>query len=280
MNQPRPRSRRAAIIAFLVLGAAVLALRLSSVRVDILNEDEALYATTAAAMATGEPIYRAGVESKPPGIFYLYEAGFAVVGRYNMRGLHALTIPWVFAAGIFVGLIAGELTGRRRWWLGSPPFVAALFYYGFTIVQEPQVFATQCEIVYTLPLAAAAWLILRTARRNGWLGLLAAGALIGLGTLVKPTAVSLLLAGGAWLALVRPFAHGERFGEVLPARQHSPAASPSRGSQRMSGSRTSACGTISFTGPSAGPWASTFPPAPRSFRGWRASPSISCRGSR
>jgi hypothetical protein len=195
-------SRRSAVVAFFVLVAVILGTRLSSVKTEILNEDEALYAATAAGMATGVPIYHAGVESKPPGIFYLYEAGFAVVGRYDMPGLHALTIPWVFLAGIFVGLLAGELAGRRGWYVGSPAFLAAVLYYGYVVVQEPQVLATQCELLFTLPLSVAAWLVVRTRARP--LALVAAGFLVGLGTFVKPTAVSLLLATGAWLVVIRP----------------------------------------------------------------------------
>ena len=161
-----------------------------SLRVPFLNEDEALYAAGAAAMSEGLPPYRAWVESKPPGIFYLYQAAFAVVGRYHMEALHALTILWVLATGLVLARLVGPRAG---------PF-AALFYYAFTVVQEPSVLATQCELVYSLPLALAALLISRprVARALG------AGVLIGLATLIKPTAVSLLAASGLWLFLRPP----------------------------------------------------------------------------
>jgi hypothetical protein len=180
-------ARRWLTCAVLLVGVV---LHLPAVRVAILNEDEALYATTAAAMAQGEPPYVAGVESKPPGVFYLYRAAFAVVGRYHMEALHALTILWVLATGLVLWRLVGPRAGP---W-------AALFYYVFTTVQEPQVLATQCELLYALPLALAALL----ARRPTAARVVAAGVLVALATLIKPTAVSLLGALGLWLTWQRP----------------------------------------------------------------------------
>ena len=201
-------------IALGILAGAVIVLRAPSLAVPILNEDEALYAAIAANMAEGRPPYRAGVESKPPGIFYLYEAGFAIFGRYAMRALHALTMLWVLGTALLVGGIA------RRAVPGSPAppdrvltvsLVASLLYLGFTIVEEPAVMATQCELMYSLPLAAAAWLVIRACTgvgRSGWLLLVLAGVLCGAGTLIKPTAISLPVAASAWLVVRRPVLRG------------------------------------------------------------------------
>ncbi len=211
-------ARRAAAWALAIVAAAVVVLRAPSLRVDILNEDEALYATTAASMATGQPPYRAGVESKPPGVFYLYEAGFALVGRYNMIGLHALTILWVLGTAIAVGALARRASPTST--AGPPrrlttPVIASLLYAGFVIVQEPQVLASQCELLYSLPLAIAAWLIVRRGLGAGpgaVIALAGAGVLCGLATLIKPTAVSLPAAAAAWLVLRRPvLGAGSRF---------------------------------------------------------------------
>jgi hypothetical protein len=181
---------RLRVLLVVVIGIAV---RLPAVHVPILNEDEALYATAAAAMQEGLPPYRAGVESKPPGIFYLYRATFDLVGRYHLEALHALTILWVLATGGIVAAIAARAAGRRA------GLLAALLYYVYVTVQEPSVLATQCELVYSLPLAAAAWLLVV----GGAAPALAAGALVALGTLVKPTAASLLGAALVWLVVRR-----------------------------------------------------------------------------
>jgi hypothetical protein len=248
-----PRSRW---LALALLAGAVLVLRSPSLTIPILNEDEALYATTAASMAEGQPPYRAGVESKPPGIFYLYQGAFAIVGRFDMRALHGLTMLWVLATALLVGAIARRaLPGGpappapdkpRAGRAGDPPappepptvpepstpsgaragrdtelvaLVASLLYVAFTIVEEPAVMASQCELLYSLPLAAAAYLIVRgvTARPSGrwlagWLVIGLAGALCATGTLIKPTAISLPVAASAWLIVRRRFLAGpERF---------------------------------------------------------------------
>jgi hypothetical protein len=256
-------ARRAALASFAIVAIAVCVIRAPSVRVDILNEDEALYATTAAGMAEGAPPYRAGVESKPPGIFYLYEAGFALVGRYDMRGLHALTILWVLGTALTVGALARRAVSDPRapaapdgdddepppvdaaapaparkakrkpkakpkqiprpkpvpeppptGWRAAvtPAVIASLFYAGFVIVQEPAVLATQCELLYSLPLALAAYLVVRacaqaSVARTAWAFALA-GLLCGAGTLIKPTAISLPVAISAWFVLRRGFLRG------------------------------------------------------------------------
>lgn len=210
-----PRSRW---IALALIAGAVLVLRAPSLTIPILNEDEALYATTAASMAEGQPPYLAGVESKPPGIFYLYQAGFAIVGRFDMTALHALTMLWVLATALIVGAIARRAAGEPR----GPPdrvlatsTVASLLYVAFTIVEEPAVMATQCELLYSLPLAAAAWLVIRGATepprgraRLGGVAIALAGVLCGAATLIKPTAISLPVAASAWLVVRRGWLGG------------------------------------------------------------------------
>jgi uncharacterized protein (TIGR03382 family) len=228
MSRARARWRALALIA-----GTVLVLRAPSLAIPILNEDEALYATTAAGMAAGQPPYRAGVESKPPGIFYLYEAAFAIVGRYDMRALHALTMLWVLGTALVVGAIARRAAPKPEpdpepapepaldepGEPADPPervlsvaTIASLLYVAFTIVEEPAVMASQCELLYSLPLSIAAWLVIRgaTGRTTGsgrWLAGCAAIALAGLacgaGTLIKPTAISLPVAASAWLVVRR-----------------------------------------------------------------------------
>ena len=212
---------RARWLALAVIAGTVLVLRAPSLTIPILNEDEALYATTAASMAAGQPPYRAGVESKPPGIFYLYEAAFAIVGRYDMRALHALTMLWVLGTALVVGGLARRAApGPAPPASPAPPAhgvlstatLAALLYVAFTIVEEPAVMASQCELLYSLPLAIAAWLVIRgatgpEARSGRWLAgcaaLALAGVVCGAGTLIKPTAISLPVAASAWLVVRR-----------------------------------------------------------------------------
>jgi hypothetical protein len=92
----------------------------------------------------------------------------------------------------------------------TPAVIASLLYAGFVIVQEPAVLATQCELLYSLPLALAAYLIVRgcTRVRLAPLWFVAAGLCCGAATLIKPTAISLPVAASAWLVLRRPLLRG------------------------------------------------------------------------
>ena len=175
------------ILAAILLCGTIL--RLPSLRVDVLNEDEALYAAGAVAMQEGSPPYRAWTDSKPPGIFYAYQAAFELAGRYRMDAVHALTIAWVLATAL---LLARVLGAHARPW-------AALFFLVFTTVQRPSVLATQAEILYALPLVVAAGLVARPGSLRAFL----AGVAVGVGTLLKPTAIALLLAACTWLLLRR-----------------------------------------------------------------------------
>jgi 4-amino-4-deoxy-L-arabinose transferase-like glycosyltransferase len=195
-------------MALLALVLVAVVLRWPSTRITVLNEDEALYAAAAATMMeTGAPPYVAGVESKPPGIFYLYRAAFALVGRYQLRAVHALTIGWVLLTALLVAGMARRVgPARAGWW-------AAFFYLVFTTVQQPKVLASQCELLYALPLAGAGWLLVEALAREGWGAwgrALAAGVLCGAATLIKPTAVSLPAAALAVLAVGRPLWLGRR----------------------------------------------------------------------
>jgi hypothetical protein len=133
-----------------------------------------------------------------------------------MRGLHALTTVWVLLTAAAVAGVAARLAEERR---GRTAAVAAVFYLVFTTVQEPAVLATQCELLFSLPLAVACLLLVRAPPgralwRQLWYGL--AGLSMSAASLIKPTSVSLLLAalGSAAVVVVagddrRPGARGE-----------------------------------------------------------------------
>src|SRR5258708_32353046 len=51
----------------------------------LLDGDEAIYASIAALMNGGAPLYaEGGVDNKPPGILWVYAATFPVFGTYQM----------------------------------------------------------------------------------------------------------------------------------------------------------------------------------------------------
>src|SRR5262245_13749183 len=90
---------RALVLVIFALGVL---LRLPAFGRVMLSDDEAIYATTAAAMARGDLLYRDVVDHKPPLIYHVYQAGFAVFGPYNTHGAHALVLLAVLATAAFL----------------------------------------------------------------------------------------------------------------------------------------------------------------------------------
>src|SRR5512134_2827160 len=105
---PRPRTRRVVVLVMATLLVGVL-LRLPTFSRPLLSDDEAIYATTADALARGGLLYRDVVDHKPPLIYLVYQAGFSVLGSYNTHGAHALVILSVLlTAGLLLAIRWGE----------------------------------------------------------------------------------------------------------------------------------------------------------------------------
>jgi hypothetical protein len=189
------RTFKAAVLATFLLGVV---LRLPTFGRPMLSDDEAIYATTADAMARGDLLYRDVVDHKPPLIYHVYQAGFAALGPYNTHGAHALVILAVLlTAGFLFAIKRREASGG-----GDGPALAAagLFLVFSTTWHDYDALSANCELFLLAPQAIAAWLLLRTplpsplpasrgegtGRRSGGIGIhLAVGALIGTSALFK-----------------------------------------------------------------------------------------------
>src|SRR5229473_8586539 len=122
----------------------------------LLDGDEAIYASIAALMNGGARLYaEGGVDNKPPGIFWTYAAIFDVFGRYQMTAVHAIGFLAVAATCVVLFVIARDLAGTRA------GLLAALLYGVLTGAGNPRLLAANTEVFMTLPLAAAALLMLR-----------------------------------------------------------------------------------------------------------------------
>jgi hypothetical protein len=180
------RRFRAFVLATFVLGAI---LRLPTFGRALLSDDEAIYATTADAVSRGDKLYRDVVDHKPPLIYHVYQAGFAVFGPYGTQGAHALVILSVMlTAGLLFAIKAAEsgAGGGERVALAA----AALFLIFSTTWHDYDALAANCELFVLAPQALAAWLVLRDLRgpARGAPGLaihFAIGALIGASALFK-----------------------------------------------------------------------------------------------
>src|SRR3981189_3712243 len=166
MTRPRQIALWAGLIALTVTVA-----HLPSLVHRLLDGDEAIYASIAALMNTGAPLYGAGgVDNKPPGVFWVYAAMFQAAGPYQMTAVHAFGLAVMLSTCVLLFAIGRDLGGPRT------GLLAALFYGVLTAAGNPRLLATNTEILMMLPLTASVLLVLR--RRWMWSGLLlvAAGA--------------------------------------------------------------------------------------------------------
>lgn len=122
---------------------------------------------------------------RPQGIFVAYEVGLRLFGD-SVAGIRAIGAVWSAGTAVLVALIGAQLFDRRVAWLAG---------LGYAVVSgAPQVegFITNAEIFMLLPGTAAVWSIWR--RRY-----LAAGLLIGLAVLLKPSGAPLVLFAAIWM---------------------------------------------------------------------------------
>jgi len=189
------------VLATFVLGVV---LRLPTFGRPLLSDDEAIYATTADALARGDLLYRDVVDHKPPLIYHVYQAGFAALGRYNTQGAHALVILSVLLTAGFLlaikrreGDADSQGVGFSR---GVGLAAAGLFLVFSTTWHDYDALAANCELFLLAPQTIAAWLLLRDLRLDearsrgarGWVTHLAVGALIGTSALFKYQGVTFL----------------------------------------------------------------------------------------
>jgi len=134
--------------------------------------------------------------SRPQGIFFLYAGVFKTLGD----SVWALRFTaWIFAAGTVVAiwLLA------RRWTTPRNANIAALI--GSIVLALPTLegFTANAEIFMGLPLAFAAFWLVRQAQ-DGWSArqMVGTGVLIGVGTLLKPSGIAMMLTAIPYILLI------------------------------------------------------------------------------
>ena len=190
------------LLAALAAGAV---LRLPTLGRPLLSDDEAIYAATADAMRRGARLYLDVVDHKPPLIYFIYQAGFALTGAFQTLGAHLFVILAVLATALALFAIA------RRGADGDPTGVvaAAGFLVFSTTWHDYDALAANCELFLLAFQAWAAWLVLwvsdptRPGRSGArWAaGHLGIGVLVGLATLCKYQGLTFLGVSLGWLAL-------------------------------------------------------------------------------
>ena len=175
-----------------IIIALVIILRSPTLLPSLYNADEAYYATIANEMLDGGTVYHTAVDTKPPGMYYIYAGVFRVAGRNNLFAVHLLAIFVVVATAVVLRRIGARVAGdwAGAWsGIGYAVFVHA-YWPGDTLAANTEIFAS-------LPLALSVLAFLR-GQKNRVLGLMfLSGALVGVATLIRqPSAVTL----GAMLA--------------------------------------------------------------------------------
>jgi hypothetical protein len=189
-----------ALLATLLVGVV---LRLPTFGRPLLSDDEAIYATTADAMGRGDLLYLDVVDHKPPLVYYVYQAGFALAGPYNTHAAHAMVVIAVLlVAGLLFAVARGAGAGASpRTGLAA----AGLYLVFSTTWHDYDALAANCELFLLVPQTAAAWFLSRSeggsgAQVTGWKNQLAIGVLVGVSALFKYQGLTFLAVTGGLAA--------------------------------------------------------------------------------
>src|SRR5437667_2154092 len=174
--------------------------------------DEGYYGTIANDILDGGAVYHTAVDTKPPGMYYIYAGVFQLAGRNNLRAVHLLAIFVVRATALVLRRIGARVADD---WAGAWAGIGyALFVHAYL---PRDTLGANSEIFASLPLVLSVLVFLQGEEKAGWGWMFLSGALVRLATLIRqPSAVNLgvMLAclAYAWLIL-----RTHSFGRVLAA---------------------------------------------------------------
>jgi 4-amino-4-deoxy-L-arabinose transferase-like glycosyltransferase len=191
------QSRRVTVI---IIGLVIL-LRLPTLLPSICLTDEGYYGAIANDILDGGKVYHTAVDTKPPGIYYIYAGVFAVAGRNNLLAVHLLAIFVIIVTALVVWRIGAAIFDA---WAGAWAGIGyAIFLHAYlprdTLAANTEIFAC-----FFLSLSILAFLRGEKGALWGWMAV--SGALCGVATLIRqPSAVNvgamLACLAYAWLIL-------------------------------------------------------------------------------
>ena len=190
----------------------VVILRLPTVLPSLYNSDEGYYGIIANDTLDGGTLYRTAVDTKPPGIYYIYVAVFKVAGKNNLLAVHVLAILVVAATALVLRRIGARMGDD---WAGA---WSGIGYAVFVHAYRPgDTLPANTEIFASLFLALSVLAFLQGERKAGWGCMFLSGTLVGMATLIRqPSAVTLgaMLAYLVYLWLIPRY---QSLGRVLAA---------------------------------------------------------------
>jgi 4-amino-4-deoxy-L-arabinose transferase-like glycosyltransferase len=195
-SSPGSRLRSALTIALLVSAAAALALRVAAIA-EPLGIDQSLWASAARGMARGQLLYRDVWEQRPPGIYWVYLAGFQVLGwtpaTVAWLDLLAAAVTTLLLYGIARTLSRGITAALAAALYASMTMPAWLYGHGgFLERAVSETFIVVC--VSASALSAARWQQRPSGLRASGIGLFAGATLV-----FKPNAGLYFPALLAWM---------------------------------------------------------------------------------
>ena len=158
-------------------------------------DDEAVYSIVANEIVDGGRPYIDAVERKPPLLFWTYAAVFKTLGKFNWHGLHSVALVWT------LGTMGGLYVIGDQLFEPETGLVAALLYSIFQPWLTYKNLAFNGEMLMNLPIVWS-WAIAfrrRSARLRP--GLLASGALLCAGFLLKQPGAIAAIPLGIYLLL-------------------------------------------------------------------------------
>src|SRR5262245_18065724 len=198
------RVARWLVITLGLLAAGALMLRVPSIA-EPLGIDQSLWASAVRGMSRGQLLYRDVWEQRPPGIYWIYLAGFHVfestassVAWLDIAAAAATTLVLWGVARRLSDPVAGLMAAALYAALTMP---AWLFRYGGFLERSV------CETFIAVCVAFSAWCAVQFAQRDSPLAAAGIGLFAGAAVVLKPNAGLYLLAMLLWVALYsRPLA--------------------------------------------------------------------------
>jgi 4-amino-4-deoxy-L-arabinose transferase-like glycosyltransferase len=195
-----------------IIIAIVVILRLPTLLPSLYNSDEGYYGIIANDTLDGGTFYRTAVDTKPPGIYYVYVAVFKVVGKNNLLAVHVLAIFVVAATALVVRRIGARVGDD---WAGA---WSGIGYAVFVHAYRPgDTLTANTEIFASLFLALSVLAFLQGERKVGWGWVFLSGSLVGVATLIRQPSAVTLGAMLAYLVYLWLIPRNQSLGRVLAA---------------------------------------------------------------
>ena len=171
----------------LTIIALVLILRSPTFLPSLYNSDEGYYGIIANDTLDGGTFYLTSVDTKPPGIYYVYLAVFKVAGKNNLLAVHILTIFVVAATALVVRRIGTRIGDDWAGAWAGIGYVVLMHAYrpGDTLPANTEIFAN-------LFLTVSVLTFFQGERTTSWGWMFVSGALVAVASLFRqPSAVTL-----------------------------------------------------------------------------------------